>query len=520
MSALPEEEEVQPLSAWARVIRLAGATGSYIKLEASRASITRKKHEAIDLPTLASRVIRLTVAKEQPLGMLTQSLSDYQQIWEGLSYLTEKHNRSFFAQVLGVMGIKTVARRELERALNVVADTIFSLEKAVRKGYRERRVSGVAAARLQGLTQLSDEERRLILEDAYRLCFSPHAMLHLDAYRRQRLGGVNYGMMVESLSAAMRRNLDSGLSREQYGVYEIGVLRKTCDQLRWAGCADQRLVGGIEHYQRIRHDSFLSRHGLDVLQSEVDKVEHDLAQLQVVLGEGDLTIADVAPAKTEDPEESEVSVREALDEAFLQLSRQCREKRASLEEESNHYATLQNMLKSADDELEKGIEETVVHIRRYIKSRLGVVLIGGLRDHPMLYSIRRQADGTYLFTIVNTGISCVKPHPLQSDPDLVQVYMHWSGLSLGDIIDRGLIRSLLMLRQRAEVGEDGIRAVEQVCHTVSDHFGVSMDMSSAKRSDYHAFEGGIAYPPLAVVKWLESVLPSKLFHKLAFTDML
>lgn len=95
--------------------------------------------------------------------------------------------------------------------------------------------------------------------------------------------------------------------------------------------------------------------------------------------------------------------------------------------------------------LEKTTDRIVDHIKEHANDELGVMFSGGLRNHAMMYKVNKAANGTYTFSILNTGEGLNHHH--RKGPRF-QTHAHWSGLTMEQIADPTFIRELMRIRQQ------------------------------------------------------------------------
>lgn len=263
------DDDTYVVASLAQALRLASCSGSYLKIDKAQVCVTKEKHEAVDLPTLARRVIQITEVKGQKAGTLSKRLEAYRHLLEGLGQLTERSGNSLMSRVLSAVGVKSKGQRELERALATVAETVMILQREVRKTFRERKVTRIVGAFLHKMGQLGEYEHTLIRTLCFRRCLYRIGDTDTSHEILKKLGGHLFGSVLKSMSEIIDFLQNNVPYEDHYTPYDVTMLVNLSAQLEWAAHTDRMLVESVENYDRLKDECIHSREGVESLKAKL-----------------------------------------------------------------------------------------------------------------------------------------------------------------------------------------------------------------------------------------------------------
>lgn len=141
-----------------------------------------------------------------------------------------------------------------------------------------------------------------------------------------------------------------------------------------------------------------------------------------------------------------------------------------------------------------------------VESPYGVTIPGGIIGHAMMFQIKKNAkDGTYSFTILNSGLGLTCHHPHPSDKLKSQTSAIWSNLTLEQVSDRKLIDGILSCKAQNDVN--------QIYNLTKDVIGKRMDPPTKNQRLYHKrqLQGTCSNQVLHVL--MHNTLPEPLYRK-------
>ncbi len=549
-----------------KAIKESVETGKNIVFNGHSISVTSNKENALSISEISAIVIKLTVHSESQQilnefkgkqeGSLAARCNALENISEGLRAMSAKSQLAFSDRVLNFLGVQAnkTERQNLAHAQQFIHDALQYMRAKVKADVDGESIYEDSKKSLPKKMDLRLNQPRLVRSLMFHRCMDHTENVEIRG-NEKALEGFSSALQQAGMKEDIEGVLNDPRFTGNYSSEDREILLRVCDQLQWSAETENLLY---IRQQSIPDDPDKAYQALAEATHNLTEASKRLEEAQATVGRSfdkefandakngedhafinslynskqfgldfKKSLLNLAVSLNQSPTAMNTFIEEAAvspygpfydlsaffsPELFNQAISNTRNAPVIIAQEVVELAKkeVQNastVLKRFDEQklaLEGATDRVVEQIKQHADDPIGVIFSGGIPNHAMMYKVNKASDGTYTFSVLNTGLGIRFHH---SQGDRFQTHLQWSGLDKQQVTDPHFIRELLRFNQRVSTD-----AIGKIYGRLKQEFG-HPDPASTNPADYHKPQESGTCTQKVINTWLH-LLPEPTYNRL------